>query len=541
MYILKNALRNIARSKGRNILIGIIIFVIAVSLCIGLSIRQAAANARDNALEGLSITAQISVDRASMMKNFDSQSQSSDTSQKQFDKSQFGGFSNSLSVDELETYSKASTVQDFYYTLSTSLDATGGLDAVTSTATADEASTNTTTDAPNDMPSDMGGKGAMGGMGSSANNGDFSIIGYSGDNAMTDFLNGTSTITEGAVFEEGTEDYNCIISEELATYNSLVVGDEITLANPNNEDETYKLSIVGIYKTSDSADETGMGQMFSAADPANEIYMSYSAVKKLTDNSLSSATTTTDENGNETSTAVTAQTSGTYVFASVEDYETFTEEVYDLGLSEDYTVSSTDVNNFEQSLVPLETLSTIAGYFLIVIILIGALILVVLNIFSIRERKYEIGVLTAIGMKKFKVAVQFISEMLIVTLIAVIIGGAVGAASSVPVANVLLESQITSQQEVSSDRQQAFGRDMGGKMNDDSNAQVNNPPENSDNNATLFGGGTTNYVSEISSAVDIIVLLQLLVICILLAMVASAVSITAIMRYDPLRILSNRD
>ena len=42
MYIIKNAFRCIGRAKGRNILIGIIALVIAISACIGLSIRQAA-------------------------------------------------------------------------------------------------------------------------------------------------------------------------------------------------------------------------------------------------------------------------------------------------------------------------------------------------------------------------------------------------------------------------------------------------------------------------------------------------------------------
>ena len=53
MYIIKNALRCIGRSKGRNILIGIIALVIAVSACIGLSIRQAAESAKTSALEGI--------------------------------------------------------------------------------------------------------------------------------------------------------------------------------------------------------------------------------------------------------------------------------------------------------------------------------------------------------------------------------------------------------------------------------------------------------------------------------------------------------
>lgn len=42
MYIFKNAIRCIGGGKGRNILIGII----AVSDCIGLSIRQAAESAK---------------------------------------------------------------------------------------------------------------------------------------------------------------------------------------------------------------------------------------------------------------------------------------------------------------------------------------------------------------------------------------------------------------------------------------------------------------------------------------------------------------
>ncbi|MBQ2422771.1 MAG: FtsX-like permease family protein, partial [Clostridia bacterium] len=93
-------------------------------------------------------------------------------------------------------------------------------------------------------------------------------------------------------------------------------------------------------------------------------------------------------------------------------------------------------------MVPLETLSKLAGYFLIVVLLIGAIILVVLNIFNIRERKYEIGVMTAMGMKKFKVALQFLTEIFVVTIIAVIIGVGVGGVSSVPVTNALLENQI---------------------------------------------------------------------------------------------------
>ena len=38
---------------------------------------------------------------------------------------------------------------------------------------------------------------------------------------MTDFIDGTSTITEGKMFASATNDSTCVISAELASYNDL--------------------------------------------------------------------------------------------------------------------------------------------------------------------------------------------------------------------------------------------------------------------------------------------------------------------------------
>lgn len=63
MYVIKNAWKNVIRSKGRNILIGLIVLVVSISACISLSIRQAAENAQEDGLENVEITGQITVDR----------------------------------------------------------------------------------------------------------------------------------------------------------------------------------------------------------------------------------------------------------------------------------------------------------------------------------------------------------------------------------------------------------------------------------------------------------------------------------------------
>jgi putative ABC transport system permease protein len=388
---------------------------------------------------------------------------------------------------------------------------------------------------------------------------DFQITGYSSDEAMTDFVDGKCEITDGQMFDERTSDMVCVISDELAEYNDLSVGDTITLANPNKSSEKYKLKIVGIYSNSQSSSEAQGPQM---TDPANEIYMSYNTLNSIVKKSAS-------KNGSSSSKRITGRLNGTYVVGSVSGYNAFKKQVKKLGLSSKYTVTSSDIDAYERSAQPLNNLAKYAGYFLIVILAVGAVILVVMNIFSTRERKYEIGVLLAIGMKKSRVAKIFVNEILIITLAGVIAGGAVGTAISVPVTKALLSSQITQQQEQSQDMDQAFGRENNGagpgmQQSSSSSSTVSQTSSSSSSTVTTASSGTSGAAVTASSssgssdssapqapgsvssinitnAMDLKVLLELLASCILLAIAAGAVSVITIMRYEPMQILANRD
>ena len=526
MLTLKYALRNVSRSKGRSILIGIIIVIIAFSVCIGLCIRQSAADAKEAALSELTITAQISPDRqAAMEKGRGGQPPGEGTFDKDAMRQAMG---TALTLEEMEKYAKADSVQNFYYTLSASVNASGSLEAYSTES--DETS---------------GQDGFRGGM-AMPDSGDFSITGYSSDDAMTDFVDGTCTIEEGAVFEEGTSEAVCIIASELAEYNNLNVGDTIKIASTEDENDTYKLKIVGIYANSQaSAQAGGMGPMEGGSggpggfggfsDPANCIYTSYNTLLTIT----------------EKYDSISGRLNGTYVVGDLASYEAFGEEVKAMGLSDEYIVSSSDLTAYEQSARPLENLAKFAGYFLVVILLIGAVILIVLNVFATRERKYEIGVLSAIGMKKAQVAKLFLTEILMITLAGVILGGGIGAAASVPVTNTLLESQIASQQEMRGQRDDSFGREFGGQMPGDMAGEMPDvmsgdmpedmEPPAGENDVPKKPGGFGGFVTEVSSSVNLVVLLELLGACIALALTGGMVSVIAIMRYEPLQILANRD
>ena len=546
MYIIKNALRCIGRAKGRNVLIGIIALVIAVSACLGLSIRQAAENAKESTLEELNVTATISYDRSSMMNDIMGGEKGQGGG---FDRDQFKdmmGNASTLTLEEYEKYSSAQSVEDFYYTLTAAFNGNDDLLPVTEEEDEEEESSSSSNKNPFGGGMSFPG-GNMGGKGMFSSS-DFSVIGYSSDASMTAFVDGTASVLEGGtMFEEGTTENNCVISEELALFNDLSVGDTIVITNPSAESESYKLKIVGLY-TSSSNNEFSMSMFGKSQDPANQIYMSATALQNILTLSEKASTTVTDENtGEETESAVTGSVSATYVFANTDDYYAFEDEVRTLGLADDYTVSSPDLTAFENSLTPLNTLSTMAGWFLVVILIIGAIILVVLNIFNVRERKYEVGVLTAMGMKKWKVAAQFMCEILVVTMIAIIIGAGIGAVSSVPVTNALLEGQVESQNSKISQMDENFGRPgnfgggmpgmPGGEMPSDISDSVsngNNPFENILNNAE-------NYITEVNSAMNLTVVVQMLGVGLLLTLVASLASVSFIMRYDPLKILANRD
>lgn len=473
MYIFKNAIRNVFRSKGRSILIGIILFVLMFSACIGLSIHQASITSQNASLELTNITGQISQNRMNMMKDFE-------PGNKEDMKEKMDSIE-SLSLDELQKYADSDYVSKFYYSASLSLQASDSFSL---------------------MENQQQGPGPMGQENSSS----ITVTGYENDEAMTDFTDGTSTITEGNMFDEQTEENQCIIPEDLATYNGISVGDTITLKV--DDSTTVNFVVTGFYSSTSS----------NPMNASNTIYTSYNVVNNL------SETYDLDLNVN-----------GTYVFNTVKDFNKFKKECTKKGLSDSYTVTSSDLQSYQQSIVPLQNLSKFATYFLIVVFVIGAIVLVVLNIFSIRERKQEIGILCALGMNKTKIALQFFSETLFIALFAFIVGSGLGAVTGVPITNTLLESQISSTDSMNETKKQNFSRQETPPNNDSSQQ----PKTDESNNQPQEKG--LEKVTTVSEAMNFNVLLEVGAIAFVLVIISNCAALLCVMRYDPSSILSNRD
>ena len=158
--------------------------------------------------------------------------------------------------------------------------------------------------------------------------------------------------------------------------------------------------------------------------------------------------------------------------------------------------------------------------------MIGGIVLFVINMINIRERKYEIGVLRTIGISKFKLTMQFVSELVMVSVVALILGAGIGAVSSKGISNSLLASEIES----SNERTEEIGKNFGGGMPDRGNK------------GDMRGQGmpVVEAYDSIDAVVDMKVLLELLGIGLTLVLISSIASMVSIQRFSPLTILKER-
>jgi len=500
MYIVKNALKSISRSKGRNILIGIIIMVIAVSSCIALSIRNSANEVVSKQKESFAITATVGINRESMRTN----SQSNGTDMRTLMES-----IPALTVDQLKNYADSKYVKSLNYSITTSLNSSN-ITAVSNSTSAATATSSTSAGSTSNKVQRAAGD--IGGQ----SQGSFRVTGYSSTAAMSSFINGSSKITSGAMFSDSDTSNVCVVSDELASANSLALGNNVTLTNPNDTTQSYTFKVVGIY-TDTSTSEGSQMNMFS--DSANSIITNYTAANKMITASASNSTT-----------KLSSQLSSSFSLVNADSLDAFKSELTSKGLNQYYTVTS-NISSFNQSVEPLSNLSSFATIFLLLVLAIGGIVLVVLNLINIRERKYEIGVLRAIGMKKGKVALQFITELSIVTIIALFIGSGIGAAASVPTANYMLKTEIASIESQNQQQQQNFGMQ----------ASTTGQSTRKGGIGGLFGmGANVSYVNQINAVINGMVLLEIAGIGILLVILSSGISLIFISRYEPLKILSSR-
>lgn len=320
---------------------------------------------------------------------------------------------------------------------------------------------------------------------------------------MSEFISGkyqVSEIVEDA-WDIALEGNYVFINEELAEYNDLSLEDKIKFEDEDGN--VYEFKIIGIYSDNDSESM----DMFS--NSANTIITNSKALISITDSNSS----------------INANINPTFIIDSYDNADLIEKYFHEKGLDDAYSVE-TNYDSISSGVSSISNVKSFSITFLVIILIIGGIVLFVLNLINIRERKYEIGVFRTIGMSKLKLSMQFISEVLIVACVALLLGALCGALFSKGVSNSLLSNEIESSSSSINEINDNFGNDMGGAKNKDFNKS--------------FGKPVVSAYDSIDAVVSIPVVLELFVIGIVLVLASCSAAMISIQRFSPLTILKER-
>ena len=246
-----------------------------------------------------------------------------------------------------------------------------------------------------------------------------------------------------------------------------------------NHDGEEKLTISGIFSDTTMAyPDNAPVHRYSYENDRNDIITTYDFFAA------------NDQNGRDTA---------SFLLRNSNDLTAFQSELYAKGLPTTYTVQY-DTSRYASVEEQITKVSSVLSLFISIIILVAIGMVFLVNLLSLRERKYEIGVFRAIGMPKPKVALLLTGEMLLLALIGVVVAITVGAFIN-PMLTDFMKSSM----------------------------EWNMP------------SALKHIISSINGTFSIKVTVELIAMTFALVVLAGSATLSSIMRFNPIKILSERN
>ena len=228
------------------------------------------------------------------------------------------------------------------------------------------------------------------------------------------FSSGVFTIKEGKNIGENDKD-SIIVHEEFAKQNNLKLGDEVDLElldiEKSGKIKSHKFKIIGIFSGKKHETYTGLSSDFSE----NMVFVDYSTSQEILNKS---------EN-NKIANKILMYS------GSAESTDLALNKLKELKIDESKYFVEKDSKAFEESLESVSGIKHIIKIMTYSIMLGGMVVLSLILILWLRERIYEIGIFLSIGTSKIQIIMQFIFELIFISIPSII--------SSLFLGNVLLK------------------------------------------------------------------------------------------------------
>lgn len=455
--------QNIKNNKSKYAIIGIIIFILSFVTIIGFTISTSANDVLADTKEEYGSYVTIAPNMENMTQGKPGNSPTNID----------------LTKEEYETFGESDLVEYISY-ISTSMVSSSTIDGITSASS-------TISDSSSTMKSPDG----------SSSTSEFLLYGIDSTKTGSDTFS-TKKLTSGNLPLDSNQ---VLISESLAEENNLKIGDEFKITSDSGVEYSLNLTISGLYSESDTT-YLNSPRQDALSNPNNVLITNLSTLEKAT-------------------TDLSYQV--TYKLNNYLDVDAFEQELYDKGLSTDYVLDANE-DAYAEVVTPLSSMIQVTKIFMIIIILVGLSILIFISMLTLKERKYELGVLRAMGMKKKNIIHMILKEMMLIASIAILIATLLGITLSGPIGNSVY-AQISSE-DTSSEQQ------MGG------------PGDRGTGGRKPGGLSTGNVAQKLESIpinVSIKVVLMEILLMLLIIFLSTLITIRYILTLDTSKLLRERE
>lgn len=263
----------------------------------------------------------------------------------------------------------------------------------------------------------------------------------------------------------------CLITDTLAEYNNLRVGDtiEISFESPaemnsshswyaelgiTEEDVKMELEIVGIFNNTKEADPTAenFDWMSKYESPENIVLMPDSVYAEYQYNiSLKSWDHYKEmwpddeyyqnDDNRPTMDSILSKSSVTLLLHDPLEVDDFVAQ-YEASLEGQYRIVDANNETFKQLARPLDTLTLFASLIVGLVLVNAVVIITLVTALTLKTREYEIGVLLSQGVSKLMIVAQFFVELALVAIIGFTLSVASGTLIAGKVGEEVLEYQV---------------------------------------------------------------------------------------------------
>lgn len=468
-FIISRAFRNIRRIPGRSILTGVVLFVIISLVMIGLTVQSGTQASIIQARKALGNKVVLEADMIGYESTEDGQQSTILSGQAD------------LTESEAAKLTSSNLIEKFDYIIYGFANAN-----INAVSPGEDVSSIGTVDTGNSLQPN------------------FRLVGNINLELMEDFSGGIKKLTDGRLFtkeEVKSASPVVVIDEKLAKINNLSIGSSITVKLLKNQVESAPLTleVIGIYE--DKGEEAPY-YGFSMLLRGNTLHMPYTTLQKMV--------------AGFPGYPVDYLSSAYYYLHDPIDFDQFKAEAKVLDVDLSHLSLDMSDKSFTKISAPMSKLINFTKTGVVATLITGAFIMVLLMTIIIRERKTEVGILRSLGASQAAVALQFITEALLICAVALCLGLVSGNALSQKVADSLLAKELA-QVQSEAEYNTIISID-----------EIFNP-----NNVE-----TVNY--RINTSLSITQIAQLFAAGMLLCLFGSLTSTYWIMKYEPMKMLINR-